>query len=92
MKKENMSTLAYTVLGVVSLITGIAAARHQEKRYQKEKEQAEKEHKFLSDYASTLSVATEQYKSEVETMSTLADEVLKLIEESEKDLDEDEEL
>ena len=92
MKNKNTSTVAYAALGIISLITGLAVARHQEKRYRKEKEQLEKESKFFSDYALALGVATEQYKSEVEEMSVLADEVLRIVEESENDLDEEEEL
>ena len=92
MKNKNTSTVAYAALGIISLIAGLAAARHQEKRYRKEAEELEKESKFFSDYASMLTVATEQYKSEVEEMSALADDVLMIIEESENDLDEEEEL
>ena len=92
MKNKNTSTVAYALLGIISLITGLAAARYQEKRYREEAERLENESKFWSDYASSLSVATEQYKSEVEEMSTLADEVLRIVDESENDLDEEEEL
>lgn len=92
MKKENMTTLAGVVVGVISLITGIAVAKHQEKRYREEIEELEKENKFRRDYINALSVATDIYSSEVNEMSALADEVLAYIEESEKDLDEEEEL
>ena len=91
-KKENMSTLAGAVVGIISLIAGIAVSKYQEKRYQEEKKELEKESKLLHDYASALGVATEIYTNEVNEMSALADEVLAYIEESEKDLDEEEEL
>ena len=92
MKNENVSKLAYAVIGVIGLITGIAAAKHQEKRYREEQEELEKENKSRRDYINSLSVATEQLQSEVNEMTALADEVLAYIEESEKDLDDEEEL
>jgi predicted nucleic acid-binding Zn-ribbon protein len=92
MKNENVSKLAYAVIGVIGLITGIAAAKHQEKRYREELEEFEKANKSRRDYINALGVATEQLQSEVNEMSALADEVLAYIEESEKDLDEEEEL
>lgn len=92
MKNENVSKLAYAVIGVIGLITGIAAAKHQEKRYREEMEELEKENKSRCEYIEALSVATEQFRSEVNEMSALADDVLAYIEESEKDLDEEEEL
>lgn len=92
MKNENVSKLAYAVIGVIGLITGIAAAKHQEKRYREEMEELEKENKSRREYIEALSVATEQFRSEVNEMSALADDVLAYIEESEKDLDEEEEL
>lgn len=92
MKKEDVTMLAGVVVGVISLITGMAVAKHQEKRYREEIEELEKENKSRRDYINALSVATDTYRSEVDEMSALADEVLAYIEESEKDLDEEEEL
>lgn len=92
MKKEDMTTLGGVVVGVISFIAGIAVSKHQEKRYREEIEEPEKENESRRDYINALSVATDIYRSEINEMSTLADEVLAYIEESEKDLDEEEEL
>ena len=92
MKNKDNTSLVFAGIGIIGLIAGIAAGKIQEKRYQKERERLEKESKDLHNYALALGVATEQYCGEVDEISALADGVLKYIEESEKDLDEEEEL
>lgn len=92
MKNENTPNLACAFIGIIGLIAGIAAAKYQEKCYREEMEKLEKENKSRRDYIDSLSITTERFRSEVDEMSALADEVLAYIEESEKDLDDEGEL
>lgn len=92
MKKEYVKSAVLLVIGITSMAFGAAVAKREEKRLAEEIKALEKEREYLTARTSALGAAIEQYKSEVDEMSTLADSVLKYIEESENDLDEEEEL